>query len=259
MIHINRIPSTVLSLRTARYLLLGIILVGTLGFRLIEHYGWIDSLYMAVITISTVGFGELEPLSQAGRLFVSFYVIINVAVFAYVLASFSYYVIEGKVFESMHEAQVRRAIGKLSGHAIVCGFGRYGQEIVTHFRRHDMPFVIVELDEEKIEHLRHEGKAPLYVIGDGTQDEVLQEAGIERASSLISALSDDSENLFIVLSAKELNPHLRVISRAHDPRSRKKLLRAGASHVIMPEQIGGYYMATLISKPGAVEFFSFLS
>lgn len=254
-----RFPGNILSLRLARILLVGITLIGTLGFRLIEQYSWVDALYMTIITISTVGFGEVEPLSPAGKLFASIFVIINVGVFTYALAAFSYYIIEGKVFESMHEAQIRQTINKLSGHTIICGYGRYGQEIVQHLKKHDQDYVVVEIDEQKIERLLGEGEELLYLIGDATHDEVLEEAGIVRAGSLITALGDDTDNLFIVLSASQLNSHLRIISRAQEERTRTKLIRAGAHHVIMPEQIGGYYMATLINKPNAVEFFSFIT
>lgn len=254
-----RLPTNVLSLRLARWLMLGITLIGMLGFRFIEGYSWIDALYMTIITISTVGFGEVEPLSTAGRIFASFFVIINVGVLSYALAAFSYYVIEGKIFKNMHEAQIRRTINQLEGHTIVCGFGRYGHEIIQHLRQHGQAFVLLDSNEEKFEDLRGEDQELLYLVGDATHDELLEEAGIARAGSMITALGDDSDNLFIVLSARQLNPKLRIISRAKEVRTRKKMLRAGANHVIMPEQIGGFYMATLINKPNAVEFFSFIT
>lgn len=226
---------------------------------MIEGYALIDAFYMAVITISTVGFSEVEPLSKAGRLFLAVMIIVNIGVVAYALAAFSYYIIEGKIFELMERNYMQARVDNLKGHTIICGFGRYGREVARHLEEQGQPFVVIEEDPEKFELPEFEGKEILYVDGDATHDEVLLEAGINRAVGLITSLNDDSDNLFIVLSAKELNPKLRIISSAHSKRSRQKLIRAGASNVILPEQIGGFYMATLISKPGAVEFFSYVT
>ncbi len=253
------LPKNFLSFRLAVGLLLFIVLLGTFGFRFIEHYTWIDALYMSTITISTVGFGEPAPLSPAGRLFTTAFIALNVLVFAYVLAAFSYYIVEGKMFKYMFEEQLKRSIDRLTGHTIVCGYGRYGQEVITQLRLHKQPFVVVEIDEEKTLELRAAKEELFYLIGDATQDEVLEAAGISRAANLITALDNDMDNLFIVLSSHQLNTKLCIISRAKEERTRQKMLKAGASHVIMPEQIGGYYMANLISRPDAVEFFSFVT
>ena len=235
------------------------LLVGTLGFVLLENYTFIEALYMTLITVSTVGFTEVHPLSTSGQLFTSVLILANIGIFAYALAVFSYYVIQGEVFKKMHLNMINSSIKKLQGHIILCGFGRYGQEIATHFNQHGIPFVVIETDEQKVELIQHSENKTLYLQEDATRDEALLEAGIERANALISALGDDSDNVFAVLTARQLNPKLNIISRAKDLRSRKKLRMAGADHVVMPEQIGGFYMATLVSKPGAVEFFSFIT
>jgi voltage-gated potassium channel len=235
------------------------VIVQTVGLMLIESYSLIDAFYMAVITISTVGFSEVEPLSEASRLFLAIMIIVNIGVVTYALAAFSYYIIEGKIFELMERNYMQARVDNLKGHTIICGFGRYGREVARHLEKQNQPFVVVEEDLEKFKLSEFESLEILYIDGDATHDEVLQEAGIDRAVGLITSLNDDSNNLFIVLSAKELNPELRIISSAHSIRSRQKLLRAGASNVILPEQIGGFYMATLISKPGAVEFFSYVT
>ncbi|PHI18218.1 potassium channel protein [Lewinellaceae bacterium SD302] len=232
---------------------------GTLGFVVLEGYGILDALYMTIITMSTVGFGEVRPLSDAGRVFVSLLIILNTAVFAYALAAFSYYVIDGNIFQSIHRKRMQTTISNTRGHVIVCGAGRYGHEVIEHLLGHRKKIVVIEQKEHKIQELLKEFPDLLYIHGDATQDEVLEAAGIERAANLITAVADDSDNLFIVLSAKQLNAKLQVISRATDLRARAKIIKAGADHVIMPEQIGGFYMATLISKPGAVEFFSFIT
>lgn len=251
--------TNLLDLRIALWLTAGMAALCTVGLMVIEELGFVDAFYMAVITISTVGFGEVQPLSEAGRLFLSVFMIVNIGVVAYALAAFSYYVIEGKLFEQLEANRMQNKVDKLTGHTILCGFGRYGKEIARHLMLHQEDFVIIEEKEEKLSHDDFTDADLPYVIGDATDDDVLARAGVARAGSLITALSDDSDNMFIVLSAKDLNPGLRIVSRAHQARSRRKMMKAGANHVIMPEQIGGFYMATLISKPGAVEFFSFVT
>ncbi len=253
------IPSSFLSLRAALFLVLGEIFVGTTGYMVIEGYTLIDGLYMTVITITTVGFSEISPLSQTGRLFTILLILVNVGIFAYLLAVFSYYVVQGEIFKKMHIDLIKSQIDKLENHIIICGYGRYGQEITAHFMDHQLPFVIIDSNPERIDVIQKSEEKLLYLEGDATQDEVLLEAGIERAMAVVSALPDDSDNLFIVLSARQLNRQINIISRANNAKSQKKLLKGGASHVVMPEQIGGFYMATLVSKPGTVEFFSFIT
>jgi voltage-gated potassium channel len=248
-----------LDLRFALFLVVGMIAVQVVGLMFLEEYSFVDAFYMAVITISTVGFGEVQPLSEGGRLFMSLMIILNLGVVAYALAAFSYYIIEGKIFELMESSYMQAKVDSLKGHTIICGFGRYGREVARHLREQGQNFVVVEENLDKLDLPEFENTEILYVDGDATHDEVLKEAGIDRAVGLITSLNDDSDNLFIVLSAKELNPKLRIVSSAHSKRSRQKLMRAGASNVILPEQIGGFYMATLISKPGAVEFFSYVT
>ncbi len=226
---------------------------------LIEGYSLTEAFFMVVITVSTVGYTEVRPLSNAGELFSSIYILINVGLLAYILAVFSYYVIQGEIFKKMHLSFIQKEIEKLQQHVILCGFGRYGKEIATHFMEHKIPFVIVDNDPRKVEILQKAEERYLYIQDDATHDEVLDRAGIDRATAIIAALPDDSDNLFIVFAARQLNPKLNIISRAKNPRSERKLQLAGADHVILPEQIGGFYMATLVSKPGAVEFFSFIT
>ncbi len=255
----HRVPSTFMNARVAGMLLLADVVISLLGFMIIESYSFIEALYMTMITISTVGFTEVQPLSSAGQIFTSLLIVANIGIFAYVLAVFSYYVIQGEVFKNMHLNMIKSSIEQLHDHVILCGFGKYGREISHHFSQHGIPFVVLELDPEKVEQIQKSEDKILYLAEDATHDEVLLRAGIKRANALISALPDDSDNVFAVLTARQLNPKLNIISRAKELRSQKKLLMAGADHVVMPEQIGGFYMATLVSKPGAVEFFSFIT
>ncbi|GAB4246192.1 MAG: potassium channel protein [Saprospiraceae bacterium] len=256
---LNKISQSILSGRIALMLFLFDIFLGISGFMYLEGYNLVEAFYMVVITVSTVGYTEVRPLSDMGHLFASLYIILNIGLFAYLLSVFSYYVVNGELFKRMYHNIMRKNIQQLNGHVIICGHGRYGKEMVQHFLLHKMPFVVIEQNPEVLEEIQLSDEKILYVQGDATTDEALVEARLPNAKALIAALPDDSENLYVVLTARQLNPNLNIISRANSQRSIKKLKLAGADHVIMPEQIGGFYMATLVSKPGATEFFSRIS
>ena len=256
---LNRVPSSLLSIRVGFAALAVDLCAGVAGFMVIEGYRLTDAFYMTIITLSTVGYTEVEPLTETGKVFASLYILVNIGLFAYILSVFSYYVIQGELFKNMHLNMINSEINKLDQHVILCGYGRYGKEAASHLLSHRIPFVVIDQSDAEIETLqRSEGKI-LYLQGDATQDEMLNQAGIKSAATLITALSDDTDNLFIVLSARQLNPRISIISRATNARTRRKLELAGASHVVMPEQIGGFYMATLVTKPGAVEFFYYIT
>jgi len=248
-----------LSLRIAGLLLIGALTLSVVGFYFIEEYTLQEAVYMAIITISTVGYTEVRPLSSDGQLFASFIILLNIGILSYGLSAFTYYVIQGEFFKQIHFNFLAKKIKELRNHVIICGYGKYGKEIASHFLAHRVPFVVIERDEEEIELIQKGEARILYIDDDATHDEALVKAGIDHAVAMISALPDDAENVFTVLTARQLNPRINIISRARDPRSQRKLLRAGANQVVMPEQIGGFYMATLVSKPGAVEFFSFIT
>lgn len=256
---IKHISGSYLNIRIGILLVVTSILVGIFGFMHIEQYGFLDAFYMTVITISTVGYTEVKPLTDDGKLFASVLILINIGVIAYALAVFSSFVIEGKIFKTMHENLVKRQIAELKNHIIICGFGRYGEEVIDHFLQRNIPFVVIEKSEERIELIQKRNELILHIEGDATDDEILLSAGLKNARSLISTLGEDADNIFTILTARQLNQRINIISRANQPRSEGKMKLAGANHVIMPEQIGGFYMATLVSKPGAVEFFSFIA
>ncbi len=255
----NTVPRSFMSNRVALALILGELTLGITGFMYFEGNNLREAFYLTIITIATVGFGELRPFSPEGQMFVSFLIILNFGIFAYALSVFSYYVINGEIFKKMHLSLIGKKIEKLEQHVIVCGYGRYGREVSLNFLHHKIPFVVIDHDPEVIEGIQKSESDIVYIEGDATNDEILQTAGILRAKSLISALADDTENLYIVLTARQLNPQLNIISRASFPKSPRKLQLAGANHVVMPEQIGGFYMASLVSKPGATEFFSYIT
>ncbi|NNE29710.1 MAG: potassium channel protein [Saprospiraceae bacterium] len=249
-----------LSIQLAFLLFFSSLLIGTFGYMLVEGYDLLESFYMTVITLSTVGYGEVRPLSDLGRVFTAFYILLNVGIFTYSISVFYSYVLKGEFLTIMNIKQMEKQISRLEGHTIICGFGRHGQEMAEHFERHKTQYVIVDRSEEQLIAKRTEfHKNLLYVVGDATEDEVLEKANIRAAAHLIAALPDDTENLYIVLSARQLCPSLDIVSRYGNPRSEKKLRLAGANKVLMPEQIGGFYMATLISKPGAIDFLSYVS
>ncbi|HLF65521.1 MAG TPA: potassium channel protein [Saprospiraceae bacterium] len=252
------VPSTFLNIRMAAVLLLGEITLGIVGFMFLEDYTLNQAFYMTIITIATVGFTEVKPLSEIGHFFTSFLIIINIGIFTYTLAVFSFYIVQGEIFKSFYSKLIATQIGKLENHVIVCGYGRYGREIVQYLQKHGQSFVVIEKDPQRIQEMQKSTQI-LYVQEDATHDEALLAAGIRRAGTLVTALHDDADNVYTILTAKQLNPHVRVISRATDPRAKKKLEIAGAEHVVLPELIGGFYMANLVSRPKAVEFFSFIT
>jgi len=241
------LPKSFLNNRLAVFLLIMEFLFGMGGYMYLEGYTLREAFYMVVITISTVGYSEVHRLSSDGQLFTSILILINFGVFAYALSVFSYYIINGEIFKKMHLKLTGNKIDQLRDHIIVCGYGRYGKEIVQHFLDHRMSFVIIESDGAVIGEIQRSEINVLYIQEDATQDETLLKAGIKHAKTLVTALPDDSENLFIVLTARQMNPRLSIISRAASIKSQHKLKLAGANHVITPEQIGGFYMATLVT------------
>ncbi len=256
-----RFEKTERYLRRFNYSLLAIIFVlilGTIGFIVIEDYEFNEAFYMVIITISTVGYGEIKTLTEAGRIFTSILIILNMGVVAYSISTVSSFILDGELRKYLKDYRVYQKIQELSNHVIVCGFGRHGQEIVEEFLRNKVSFVVIEQDANKISEMRVQDDF-LFLDGDATHDQILLEAGIKKAKALIVTTGKDAENVFVTLSARQLNPQLHIISRAVEKVSEKKLLRAGANQVVIPERLGGFYMATLVRKPEVVEFFTLIS
>lgn len=231
-----------------------VVLLASFGYMTIEGYSFDEAFYFTIITISTVGFGEVfGPLSSAGRIFTSFLVITTFGTFAFTVTSITKYLVTGEYRIYFENYRVDRTIAEMRNHTIICGFGRNGKEAARTLKAHNASFIVVEQDEELIEFLRKEGNTP-YVEGDATDEEKLMKAGINEAKALITSLPKDSDNLFVVLTARELNKRLNIISRASQDTSLKKLKIAGANSVIMPDKVGGAKMATLTVTPDVVEF-----
>lgn len=242
----------------AALLLLSVVCIGVTGYMLIEGYRFFDAFYMTIITIGTVGFMEVQPLSDPGRLFTAFLIITGFGTFAYAITSVTGYVIDGEFREYYRHLKTLNAIEKLNGHVIICGYGRNGRQAAQVLKKHDKRFVVVEQKKDEVEKLNHKF-SHLVLEGDATQDEVLLKAGVERAAALITTLPIDADNVFIVLTARSLNPKLTIISRASDDNSDRKLKTAGANNVIMPDKIGGAHMASLVLKPDVIEFIDYIT
>lgn len=235
-----------------------IIVAGVAGYMLLEDYSLLDAFFMTVITIATVGYQEIHALDAVGKIFTSILIIISIGTFAYAISVVTRYVVEGEFQLYFKHYRVNKEIQKLQNHIIVCGYGRNGKQACDQLRSQNESFVAIELRPENIALMREEGNV-LFVEGDATHDEILEEAGIERAKALISALPDDAANVFVVLTARGINPKLKIISRASDESSEMKLKRAGADNVIMPDKIGGTHMASLVVKPDVLEFLDYIT
>jgi voltage-gated potassium channel len=232
--------------------LISLVLFGTFGYMVIERWQFIESLYMTVITIASVGFSEVHPLSETGRIFTITIIIFGVSVLGYTV---------GKLMQTMFEGQLQRIIGRkmvekkidaLKNHYIICGYGRMGSLICREFAARPVPFVVIESDPAVLERLEAENY--LSLRGNATEDETLLKAGIRRAKGLISVVTSDTENVYITLSARGLNPDLFILARSGEPGTEAKLKQAGANKVVSPYQIGGMRMAQAVLRPNVVDF-----
>jgi voltage-gated potassium channel len=239
------------SLRNALSLLLLITAVGVAGYMAICGMGFVDAFYMTAITISTVGYREVAPLTPAGQLFTVALIFSGLGVVLYGASLVAGDVIEGRLQRVFGRRRVERQIDQLSDHYIVCGFGRMGRVVCKELAAKPVPFVVVDKAPETLRDLEQERY--LYVDGDATEDEVLVHAGIERAGGLVSALSRDEDNVYVVLSARQLKPDLLIVARAEDERSERKLLHAGATRVVSPYVIGGSRMAGALLRPAVLD------
>ncbi len=236
----------------AIFLLLIILVIGVSGFMLLSGYTFVNSLYMTVITMTTVGFGEVHPLSENEKIFTIFLILTSITVFGYTLSSFTEYIVSGQLFQQLKLKKVQKKIKELEGHTIVCGYGRNGRQAILKLKNYGQHFVVIEKNKELIAALDAEGV--LNVEGDATTDETLLKAGIKSAKNIIVALPSDADNLYVVLTASQLHKTCKIISRASNESSYSKLKIAGASNVIMPDKLGGDHMASLVVTPDVIEF-----
>jgi voltage-gated potassium channel len=233
-------------------LVVSIFAIGVVGYMWLSKYSFVDALYMTVITVTTVGFGEVKPFTSEEKIFTIVLILTSIIVFGYAVSAFSEYLVSGKLFDYLKHKRVEKQVEQLKKHTIVCGYGRIGKQAILKLKNYNEDFVVVEKNKEISEFLDSEGI--LNLNGDSTLDETLINAGIEKASFLLTALPSDADNLFVVLTARQLNKNCKVISRASNESSYGKLKIAGADNVIMPGKLGGNHMASLVSTPDVIEF-----
>jgi voltage-gated potassium channel len=231
--------------------LTGILIGGTGGYMIIEGWSFLDAIYMTVTTITTVGYDEVNPLSTAGRIFSIFLIIGGMGGAFYALYGVVEYILSGYFRTTMWRRRMKARITELKEHFILCGYGKVGQEIARAFADEGVPFVIIDRNKDTIATIEPTGY--LYLLGDATSDDVLKEAGIERARGLVSAVDSDAENTYITLSGRQLNPKLFIAARGSEAAG-TKLKRAGADRIVSPHSIGGRRMAMLALRPAVVDF-----
>ena len=242
---------------TAVFLLVFLLFVGVLGFKIMSNYTWVDAIYMTVITITTVGFGEVQPLDDAAKIFTVFLILTSVVILGYAITVITEYILSKNNLEELKQRKMQKKIDGFKDHIIICGYGRNGKQAAQKLLAYEKSFVVIEKDKEILEKYQYDMMP--FVLGNANEDEVLHKAGIERASTLISALPNDADNLFVVLSARQINSKLNIISRASQETSYQKLKLAGANNVILPDRIGGDHMASLVVVPDLIEFIDNLS
>lgn len=260
MSHLGRVMTSAFrAYAVSAILIVALLLFGPLGFVLIEDLTYFEGLYMTVITVSTVGFQELHPMTAAGRVYIMFLVIFGIGAATYIVREVGKTIIEGQLRTVLGKKKMDTQLKKLSDHTIIAGYGRVGQEVVSQFLCSPKKdeFVVIEQDESALERLNEQ--KILYVSGDVTVDDTLRRAGLLTAKTLVSTVPGDADNVYLSLTARHLNPNIHVIARADHSEAERKLLRAGATQVVSPHSLGGLQMANLAIRPSLVHFFHSLA
>jgi voltage-gated potassium channel len=242
-------------LARAALMLAAVFVVGTLGYRLIEGAPWWDAFFMTVITLTTVGYDELVPLSPAGQVFTTLLLFAGLGLLLFIVTEVARAVVGGELRHVLGRARRTRMIERLSDHEIVCGYGRMGNAVVAELRRGRRPVVVIDSDPAKVHALEDMG-VPV-IQGDATNEAMLRAAGVDRARGLVACLNDDAHNVYTILTARSLNERLFVVARAGEEGAQQRLLRAGANRVVNPYQLGGLRLAQLLVKPAVVDFLDF--
>ncbi|MDI6757566.1 MAG: potassium channel protein [Endomicrobiia bacterium] len=232
------------------FILVAVLIAGTLGYIIIEGWSAFDAFYMTVITLATVGYGETHPLSWAGRVFTIILILSGISILLYAVSSITSFFIEGELNKMFRRKKMMKEISRLQNHYVVCGAGRIGAHIIKELDNTSRDFVIVDNNEAAL--ARFNGR--LIVKGDVTDENVLNEAGIERAGGLFAALPSDEDNIFLIITARQVNPRIKIVAKSVNDSSVKKLLTAGAATVVQPGRIGGLRMVSEMVRPAAVSF-----
>ncbi|NIP41315.1 MAG: potassium channel protein [candidate division Zixibacteria bacterium] len=239
-------------LKIVLMMIIFVIIAGTIGYMLLTDKGLLDSLYMTIISITTVGYREVFEITPQLEIFTMILILSGVATIFYGITVLMQMVVEGQIATILGRRRMEKDVKKLKNHYILAGFGRVGQIVYNEFEKSGKPFVVIESDAEMINILQDKGG--LYIEGNSTEDEVLHQAGIEKAVGLVSTIPSEADNVYLALSARQLNPDLKIIARADSPDAEKKLYRAGADRVICPYELGGMRMALSIIRPNVVDF-----
>ncbi len=243
-------PGTAIGLTFLLPLML--LVLGTAGYRIIEGWPLLDAVYMTVITVATVGFTEIHELSDTGRIFTIVLIVSGVVIIAYCIQYFVLYMIQKNVFGNLWRRGMEKKIDALKNHVIVCGYGKIGYHVVEHFLSMNEKFVVIDSEIPDQEVLK--GKGVLFIEGHAEDEATLRQAGIERANTLVAVVGKDADNLFIILTARGMNPDIKVVARAEDDANKNKLLRAGADKVVLPYEIGGRRIASQVLMPSVTDF-----
>jgi voltage-gated potassium channel len=246
---------TVASRFRIRYAIVAVLIaigIGTLGFALLEKWTLTNSLYVAVQTVTTVGYGDVSPSTPAGRIFATVFMLGGVGVVLYALTSSVQTIVQSQLLATFGQRRLSRKMSKLRNHFIICGAGRVGSHLIRHLKAGDVPFIVIESDPTRVNELLDNGV--ICLVRDATMEESLREAGVEHARGLAACLPDDADNVYVVLTARDLNPKLHIVARAAEEQAEAKLIRAGANRVVAPTIIGGHRMAVALAKPAVGDF-----
>jgi voltage-gated potassium channel len=241
-------------LKIALAMLLGVIALGSLGYMIIEGWNLLDAVYMTIISITTTGYREVYPLSQFGKVFTLFVIVLGVVTIAYTGGRLAQLFVESYLFR---RRKMAKQLSALENHYIICGYGRMGRKICQELQENNASFVVVEKDPAEIENLRT--RDYLFVEGDATDDDILMQAGIKKAKGMVAVLPTEAENVFTTLSSRALNPKIFIVARAVEEETESKLLKAGASRVVKPYEIGGHRMTQVLLRPGVVDFIDIIA
>ena len=228
------------------------IAVGTVVFRQLEGWSILDSLYLTAQTVTTVGFGDIAPRTVAGRLFATFFMLVGVGIVLYALTSAVQSIIQSELVATFGQRRLSRRMSKLRNHFIICGAGRVGSHLIRSLQAKNDVFIVIERDMQQVSQLSDAGISVL--VRDATLEESLREAGVEHARGLAACLPDDADNVYVVLTARDLNPNIHIVARAAEEQAEAKLIRAGANRVVAPTIIGGHRMAMALTKPAVGDF-----
>lgn len=229
-----------------------LLLLGTLGYRLLEGWSWFDALYMTVITLTTVGFLEVHEMSQAGRAFTMFLCLGGVFTIFYAATATIRVIVSGEAREALEKQLMEQKLDALRDHMVICGYGRVGRLVAHTLANEGMPFVVIERNPDQVRHFKPRGG--IVLVGDATSDDLLRKAATDRAKALIAVVGTDADNLYITMSARLLNERLFIVARADDESSISKFLRAGANRVVSPYLLGGFQVAQAVLRPNVLDF-----